>query len=219
VTQDKECGGTVRILIVDDHAVVGGGLRQFLGSVGGFEIGGEARTGAEALARIKDEHWDLLLLDIGLPDMNGIEVLKQVKRNCPQLPVLVFSMYAEDDYALAALDAGAVGYLPKDSAPDEILAAIRRASAGERYLSPMLAEKLLNGTVLSARKLLHDALSAREFEVMRMLSQGLSLTEIAECLHLSPKTVSTYRARVLEKLGLRHNADITRYVLKHKIAQ
>jgi len=151
--------------------------------------------------------------------MNGIEVLKQVKRNCPQLPVLVFSMYAEDDYALAALDAGAVGYLPKDSAPDEILAAIRRASAGERYLSPMLAEKLLNGTVLSARKLLHDALSAREFEVMRMLSQGLSLTEIAECLHLSPKTVSTYRARVLEKLGLRHNADITRYVLKHKIAQ
>ena len=128
-------------------------------------------------------------------------------------------MYAEDDYALAALDAGAVGYLPKDSAPDEILAAIRRASAGERYLSPMLAEKLLNGTVLSARQLLHDALSAREFEVMRMLSQGLSLTEIAECLHLSPKTVSTYRARVLEKLGLRHNADITRYVLKHKIAQ
>lgn len=209
----------IRILIVDDHAIVGGGLKQFLGSVGGFEIGGEARTGAEALAMIKNEHWDLLLLDIGLPDMNGIEVLKQVKRNCPKLPVLVFSMYAEDDYALAALEAGAVGYLPKDSAPDEILAAIRRASAGERYLSPMLAEKLLNGTVLSAKKFLHDTLSAREFEVMRMLSQGLSLTEIAERLHLSPKTVSTYRARVLEKLGLRHNADITRYVLKHKIVQ
>lgn len=209
----------IRILIVDDHAIVGGGLKQFLGSVGGFAIGGEARTGAEALAMIQDEHWDLLLLDIGLPDMNGIEVLKQVKRNCPKLPVLVFSMYAEDDYALAALEAGAVGYLPKDSDPDEILAAIRRASAGERYLSPMLAEKLLNGTVLSAKKFLHDTLSAREFEVMRMLSQGLSLTEIAERLHLSPKTVSTYRARVLEKLGLRHNADITRYVLKHKIGQ
>ena len=219
MNSDKEGVGMVRILIVDDHAVVGGGLKQFLGSVGGFEIGGEARTGTDALARVKDEHWDLLLLDIGLPDMAGIDVLNQVKRSCPELPVLVFSMYAEDDYALAALDAGAAGYLPKDSAPDEILAAIRRASAGERYLSPTLAEKLLNGKVLSPKKLLHDTLSAREFEVMRMLSQGMSLTDIAERLHLSPKTVTTYRARVLEKLGLRHNADITRYVLKHRILQ
>lgn len=213
----KERVDMVRILIVDDHAIVGGGLKLFLGSVGGFEIGGEARTGAEALGKIKDEHWDLLLLDIGLPDINGIEVLKQVKRNCPELPVLVFSMYAEDDYALAALEAGAVGYLPKDSAPEEILVAIRRASLGERYLSPALAEKLINGTAVSAKKLPHDALSARESDVMRMLSQGLPLTEIGERLHLSPKTVSTYRARILEKLGLQHNADITRYALKHKI--
>ena len=209
----------IRILIVDDHAIVGGGLKQFLGSIGGFSIGGEVRSGAEALAKIKDEHWDLLLLDIGLPDMNGIEVLKLAKRNCPKLPVLIFSMYAEDEYALAALEAGAVGYLPKDSAPDEILAAIRRASAGERYLSPTLAEKLINGTSLSTKKFPHDALSAREFEVMRMLSDGISLTEMGERLHVSPKTVSTYRARILEKLGLRHNADITRYVLKHKIGQ
>jgi two-component system, NarL family, invasion response regulator UvrY len=209
----------IRILIVDDHAIVGGGLKQFLGSVGGFEVGGEARTGAEALKRIKDEHWDLLLLDISLPDINGIEVLKQVRRNRPELPVLVFSMYAEDDYALAALEAGAVGFLPKDSVPEEILVAIRRASLGERYLSPSLAEKLISGSTHAAPKLPHDVLSARELDVMQMLSQGLSLTEIGERLHLSPKTISTYRARVLEKLGLRHNADITRYALKHKLCQ
>lgn len=208
-----------RILIVDDHAIVGGGLKQFLGNVGGFEIAGQARTGGEALAMVNAGDWDLLLLDIGLPDMNGIEVLKLVKRDKPKLPVLVFSMYAEDDYAMAALEAGAVGYLPKDSVPEEILAAIRRASSGERYLSPMLADKLLSGSVSQARKLPHDALSARELDVMRMLSQGVALTEIAERLHLSPKTVSTYRARVLEKMGLANNNDITRYVLKHKLGQ
>lgn len=207
----------IRILIVDDHAVVGGGLKQFLGSVGGFVVDGEARTGKEALAMIGREPWDLLLLDIGLPDVSGIEVLKHIKRDHPALPVLVFSMYAEDDYAMAALEAGATGYLPKDSAPDEILAAIRRASSGERYLSPMLADKLLSGTVPLAKKLPHDTLSPREFDVMRMLGQGVALTEIAEQLHLSPKTVSTYRARVLEKLGLRNNVDITRYVLTHRL--
>lgn len=209
----------IRILIVDDHAVVGGGLKQFLGSVGGFIVAGEARTGKEALAMVGEEGWDLLLLDIGLPDMNGIEVLKQIKHGHPELPILVFSMYDEDDYAMAALEAGAIGYLPKDSVPDEILAAIRRASSGERYLSPTLADKLLNGTIPLSKKLPHDFLSRREFDVMRMLGQGLPLTEIAERLHLSPKTVSTYRARILEKLGLRHNVDITRYVLKHRLCQ
>lgn len=206
-----------RILLVDDHAIVGGGLKQFLGNVGGFELAGQAHSGAEALTMVKKSDWDLLLLDIGLPDMNGIEVLKLVKRSKPGLPVLVFSMYAEDDYAMAALEAGAVGYLPKDSAPEEILAAIRRASSGERYLSPMLADKLLNGSFCQARKLPHDALSSRELDVMRMLSQGMPLTEIAEHLHLSPKTVSTYRARVLEKLGISNNSEITRYVLKNKL--
>jgi DNA-binding NarL/FixJ family response regulator len=209
----------IRILIVDDHAIVGGGLKQFLGNVGGFEVAGEARSGSEALEKIAALPWDLVLLDVGLPDMNGIEVLKHIKRDRPGLPVLVFSMYAEDDYAMAALEAGAIGYLPKDSAPEEILAAIRRASSGERYLSPALAEKLLCGSLTVARKLPHDNLSNREYEVMQMLSRGMPLTEIAESLHLSPKTVSTYRARVLEKLGLTRNAEVTRYVLKHKVGQ
>lgn len=209
----------IRILIVDDHAIVGAGLKQFLSNVGGFEIAGLARTGAEALALVRAGSWDLLLLDIGLPDMNGIEVLKIVKREQPKLLVLVFSMYAEDDYAMAALEAGALGYLPKDSAPEEILAAIRRASLGERYLSPALANKLLNGSVHGVKKLPHESLSTRELDVMRMLSRGAPLTEIAEHLHLSPKTVSTYRARVLEKMDFRNNSDITRYMMNHKLGQ
>ena len=207
----------IRILIVDDHAVVGGGLKQFLSNVGGFEVAGQARNGMEALSMLKTKRWDLLLLDIGLPDMNGIEVLRRVKRDQPELPVLVFSMHAEDDYAMMVLDAGAIGYLQKDSAPEEILVAIRRASSGERYLSPALADKLLNGTMSLPRKLPHDSLSVREFDVMLMLSRGLPITEIAERLFLSPKTVSTYRARVLEKLGLNHNADIIRYVVENKL--
>jgi DNA-binding NarL/FixJ family response regulator len=207
----------IRILIADDHAVVGGGLKQFLSDVGGFEIAGEARTGQQALDMARAQHWDLLLLDIGLPDLDGIEVLKRIKRDQPDLPVLIFSMYSEDEYAVAALDAGSAGYLPKDSAPEEVLAAIRRASAGGRYLSPELSEKLLSGSLSNCRKLPHERLSRREFDVMMMLSRGVPLTDIAEHLHLSPKTISTYRTRVLEKLELKHNTEITRYVLKHKL--
>jgi two-component system, NarL family, invasion response regulator UvrY len=207
----------IKILIADDHAVVGGGLKQFLSNVGGFEVAGEARTGRQALDMAKSQHWDLLLLDIGLPDLDGIEVLKRIKREKPELPVLIFSMYSEDEYAVAALDAGSAGYLPKDSAPEEVLAAIRRASGGGRYLSPELSEKLLTGSLTGGRKLPHERLSGREFDVMMMLSRGIPLIEIADRLHLSPKTISTYRTRVLEKLELKHNTEITRYVLKHKL--
>lgn len=206
-----------RILIVDDHAVVGGGLKQFLTSAGGFEVAGEARTGQEALRLVSTQSWDLLVLDIGLPDLNGIEVLKRIKRAQPDLPVLIFSMHAEDDYALIAREAGAVGYLPKDSPPEEILTAIRRSSTGECYLSPQLAEKLVSGTDAIIRKLPHHRLSAREFDVMLMIGRGCPLTDIGEQLQLSPKTISTYRTRVLEKLELKHNTEITRYVLQHKL--
>ena len=208
-----------KILIADDHAVVRSGLRQFLANAAECGILAEAENGHEALALIEAESWDIVLLDIGLPDINGIEVLKRIKRNKPRLPVLIFSMYAEDDYAMAALEAGAAGYLPKDSAPEEILAAIRRAGRGERYLSPHLAEKLLNSTSPIQRKQVHDLLSDREFSVMRFLSRGMALTAIAETLHLSPKTVSTYRARILDKMALQNNAELTRYVIEHKLDQ
>lgn len=207
----------LKILIVDDHAVVRGGLRQFLAEAGDCRIAGEASTGQEALALIAAEPWDLLLLDIGLPDLDGIEVLRRVKRSHPQMPVLVFSMFAEADYAMVALEAGAAGFVPKDSEPADILDAIRHAGRGERYLSPQLAEKLLAGVACPGRKEPHDLLSEREFAVMRLLSRGIAITAIGDTLHLSPKTVSTYRARVLEKLNLGSNAELTRYVIEHKL--
>jgi DNA-binding NarL/FixJ family response regulator len=206
-----------RILIVDDHAVVCGGLRQFLASSPDCQVAGEAHTGAEALTLIAGESWDLVLLDIGLPDISGLEVLRQIRCRHPDLPVLIFSMYAEEECTMAALQAGASGYLPKDSAPEEILVAIRRAVAGHRYVSPQLAEKLLSGTVSAGRRLPHELLSIREADVMRRLSRGESLTQIGACLHLSPKTITTYRARILEKLDLRSNAELTRYVIEHKL--
>jgi DNA-binding NarL/FixJ family response regulator len=207
----------LRILIADDHAVVRGGLRQFLADAGDCGIAGEAATGAETIERVQAEPWDMLLLDIGLPDLNGLEVLKIVRRSRPAMPVLVFSMLAEDDYALIALQAGAAGYLPKDSEPKVILEAIRRVGRGERYVSPELTEKLLAGTASAGRRLPHNLLSPREFEVLRLLSRGLALTTIATTLHLSPKTVSTYRTRILDKLDLGSNAELTRYVVEYKL--
>jgi two-component system invasion response regulator UvrY len=207
----------LRILIADDHAVVRGGLRQFLADAGDCAIAGEAASGAETIQRVQSEPWDLLLLDIGLPDLSGLEVLKIVRRLQPAMPVLVFSMLPEDDYAMVALQAGAAGYLPKDSDPQVILEAIRRVGRGERYVSPELTEKLLAGTTTGGKRLLHDLLSRREFEVMRLLSRGQALTTIGAQLHLSPKTVSSYRARILVKLDLGSNAELTRYVIEHKL--
>ena len=206
-----------KILIVDDHAVVRSGLRHFLAGSSHCSAVEEASNGTEALALVLAARWDLILLDLWLPDMNGLEVLKRIKHEQPALPVLIFSMHVEDDYAVAALEAGAAGFLPKDSPPEEILDAVRRACGGNRYLSPRLAEKLLTGSAIRAKKLPHDTLSTRETEVMRLLSQGVSLTQIGERLHLSPKTISTYRTRILEKLNVDSNAELTRYVLLHKL--
>jgi DNA-binding NarL/FixJ family response regulator len=206
-----------RILIVDDHAVVCGGLRQFLASSPDCLVAGEAHSGAEAMALVAAESWDLVLLDIGLPDINGIEVLRAIRLQRPQLPVLMFSMYAEDACTIAALQAGATGYLPKDSPPEEILVAIRRAIGGHCYVSAALTEKLLAGKVTSGQRLPHEGLSPRESEVMRRLSRGESLTQIGNVLHLSPKTITTYRSRILEKLGVGSNAELTRYVVEHKL--
>jgi two-component system invasion response regulator UvrY len=207
----------LKILIVDDHAVVRTGLRQFLAGADDCRIGGEAANGAEALAQIAAESWDLLLLDIGLPDINGIDLLRRIKREKPTLPVLIFSMFAEDDYAMTALEAGAAGFLPKESEPAQILAAIRCVGRGERYLSAHLAEKLIAGTIRPDDRPLHDFLSKRETTVMLMISRGLALTDIGDALHLSPKTITSYRARVLQKLKLGSNAELTRYVIEHKL--
>jgi two-component system, NarL family, invasion response regulator UvrY len=207
----------LRILIADDHAVVRSGLRQFLAEEDDLGVAGEASSGAEVFALLKAEHWDLLLLDISLPDMNGIEILKRVKREVPSLPVLMFSMYSEDDHAMASLEAGAAGYLPKDSEPARVLDAIRRACNRERYLTPEFAEKLISGRTRNEVRRPHEKLSARELEIMILMSSGKRLSAIADLLHLSPKTVSTHRARVLEKMGLENNVELVRYVIENKL--
>ncbi|MCK6373610.1 MAG: response regulator transcription factor [Zoogloea sp.] len=205
------------VLIVDDHAVVRGGLRQFLADTDDLEITAEAASGHEAIALAEKGDWSLVLLDIALPDVNGLEVLKQIKRLRPSLPVLIFSMFSEDEFAIPSLEAGASGFLNKDSPPNQILTAIRTVVGGARYLSPTLAEKLLAGVAPVGRKLAHEALSRRETEVLLMLSKGTSLTRIGEILHVSVKTVSTYRARIIEKLGVQSNAELTRYVIEHRL--
>ncbi|MBI2276968.1 MAG: response regulator transcription factor [Dechloromonas sp.] len=206
-----------RILIVDDHAVVRFGLRQFLADTGDLEITAEAASGAEALALVHKGKWDLVLLDMALPDLNGLEVLKRIKRARPEMPVLIFSMFSEAEFAIPALDAGASGYLNKDSPPHQILTAIRTVVDGARYVSPSLAEKLLSGVTAAGPRPPHEALSKREMEVLLLLSKGVSLTRIGEILFVSVKTVSTYRARILEKLAVQSNAELTRYVMEQKL--
>jgi len=207
----------VNILVVDDHAVVRSGVKQFLASTDDLRIVAEAATGEHALAQLRAQSCDLVLLDLRLPDLGGMEVLRRIKAGHPALPVLVFSMFSEDEFALPVLQAGASGYLCKDSAPEQILLALRTVATGGRYISPALAEKLLDGTACPGRREPHEALSAREMEVLLDLSRGMSLTRIGDQLHLSVKTVSTYRARILEKLHVASNAEITRYVLEHRL--
>ena len=205
------------VLIVDDHAVVRCGLRQFLADTEDLAITAEAASGQEAIALVQTGEWSLVLLDIALPDLSGLEVLKQIKRLRPNLPVLIFSMFSEDEFAMPSLEAGASGYLNKDSPPNQILTAIRTAVTGSRYVSPTLAEKLLAGVAPTGRKMAHEALSRREAEVLLMLSKGTSLTKIGEMLQVSVKTVSTYRTRIVEKLGLQSNAELTRCVIEHRL--
>ncbi|HWS11875.1 MAG TPA: response regulator transcription factor [Rhodocyclaceae bacterium] len=209
--------GKTRVLIVDDHAVVRSGIRQFLANVADMAVVGEAASGHEALAVARGEAWDVILVDIALPDLNGLEVLRRLRREHPQRRVLVFSMHSEDEFAMPALNAGASGYLNKDSPPAEILAAIRTVAAGNRYVSPALTDRLLAGTLTRGAVLPHEKLSPREHQIMLLISRGVPLTRIGERLHLSVKTVSAHRTRILEKTGLGSNAELTRYVLEHKL--
>ena len=209
----------IKILVVDDHAVVRSGIREFLSSVVNFDVVAEAANGAEALAIIGSTTLDVVLLDMSLPDINGLEVLKIIRKQCCNLPVLMFSSYPEDELATHAYDLGVSGYLNKAGPPSEILLAINTVAAGSRYISPTYAERLLSETSCCEKKLDYMALSRREIEVLLHLSRGTSLTKIAEQLNLSVKTIGTYRTRVLEKLDLHSNAELTRYVIENKLGE
>jgi len=205
------------ILLADDHVVVRRGLRDILtGAFPGAQFI-EAGTGDEVLSAIRTSRCNLLILDINMPGRTGVDVLREVKGLCPGIPVLMLSVQPEDQYAVRCLKAGASGYLNKDSAEEELVRAVRKVISGGRYVSAQLSEKLASNLQKPALKNLHDLLSDRELEVLRMIASGGSLTDIAEALHVSVKTVSTYRSRSLLKMQMQTNADLVRYALEHSL--
>jgi two-component system invasion response regulator UvrY len=206
-----------RIAIADDHAIVRKGLRQIISDAKDLSVTGEAASADELLTLLRCSPLDLVVLDLGLGDRNGIEVLKHIKSEFPSLPVLILSMHREDVFAVRALRAGASGYIQKEDAPEALLVAIRRIAAGGTYVSPAMAERIASDVSHGAVVMPHERLSDREFEVFRLLGTGLSVTDIAHALNLSVKTVSSHRTRILEKTGFEKNADIIDYVISHQL--
>jgi len=207
----------IRILVADDHAIVREGLKQILADVGDMTVCDEAASGAETLAKIRKREYDVVLLDISMPGRSGLEILKDIKTEHPKQPVLILSMHAEEQYAVRALRAGASGYLTKASAPDELIGAIRKVSYGRKYVSASLAEKLAFALDIDTKNPPHETLSDREYQVMLMIASGKSVKEIAAELCLSVKTISTYRARVMEKMKMKKNAELTLYAVRNRL--
>jgi two-component system, NarL family, invasion response regulator UvrY len=204
-----------KILIVDDHPIVRDGLKRILSQAEGLTVRGEAATGEEALARIRDAEWDLVVLDITLPGRNGLDVLREVRRERPKLPVLMLSIHSEDEFAVRAVKAGAAGYLTKDCAADDLVRAIKLMVTGNKFVSRALADRLIEEIQRDSTKPPHELLSDREYEVMTLIAAGKSMKEISAALGLSKSTVSTYRLRILEKFKLKSNAEITRYAIQN----
>ena len=203
-----------RILVVDDHALVRRGLIELLQSLPVGAEFGEAGTGADALSMACSESWDVVLLDLALPDRHGLDVLRELRAAKPKLPVLILTMFPEDQRALRVLEIGAAGYLTKESAPEELLLAIERVMAGHKYLSPAMSQAVADG-LGGPPPAPHEQLSDRELEVLRLLAAGRPITAISRQLGLSPKTVTTYRARLLHKLRMKSNAELTFYATQH----
>jgi len=209
----------LRILVADDHAIVREGLKQILAETSDIVVGGEASDGNQALNQARTAAYDLVLLDIAMPGMNGLEVLKQLKSERPDLPVLMLSMYPEEQFAVRTLKAGASGYLTKQSAPSELIAAIRKVCNGGKYVTSSLAESLAVYLESDSDRPPHELLSDREYEVMLMIASGKTVKMIAEELSLSVKTISTNRSRALGKMGMKTNAELTYYAIKHGLVQ
>jgi len=205
----------VRVLLVDDHAIARNGVRLMLGTAGDIDVAGEAADAQQALDLVRRAAFDVALLDIAMPGTNGLDLLRQLRSVCPDMAVLILSTYAEDIYAVRALKQGAAGYLTKDVATAVLVDAVRRVAAGRKYVSPSLVEKLAAIVGGDSRVAGHDVLSDRELEVFRLIARGEALVQIGERLHLSPNTVTTYRSRILDKMGLSSNAELTRYALEH----
>jgi DNA-binding NarL/FixJ family response regulator len=207
----------IRILIADDHPIVREGYKKILSDTPDMIVADEAENGQEVLNYIRKKNYDLILLDISMPGRSGLEILKELKNERPRLPVLILSIYPEEQYAVRAFRAGASGYLTKASAPNELMSAIRKISQGGRYISSSLAEQLTYYLDADADKPLHETLSDREYQVMLMIASGKTVSEIAGELFLSVKTISTYRSHILEKTKMKNNAEITLYAVRNKL--
>ncbi|MBV8547695.1 MAG: response regulator transcription factor [Acidobacteria bacterium] len=206
----------IRVLIADDHDIVREGVKQIVSETSDITVGGEARTGAEALDRAREGGWDVVILDLNLPDRPGLDVLAQLRAVNSDVPVLILSMHGEASYAARALKAGASGYVSKSTAREHLVIAIRKLANGERFLTPELAESLAFG-MMGARSTGHQSLSDREFQVLCLIAAGRPPREIATELNVSVKTVATHRARLLQKMGLRNNAELVRYAIDHQL--
>lgn len=203
-----------RILIVDDHAIVREGLKQILAEVDDIEVAGEADCSSRALQMARREPWDLVLMDISMPDRNGLETLELLKKEHPGIKVLMLSMHRETQYAVRALKTGAAGYLNKQSAPDQLIDAIRLVASGKKYISPEVAQELASQVSGERDGLPHEGLSNREYQTLCMIASGLPVSAIADQLALSVKTISMYRARLLKKMQMKNNAELTHYAIK-----
>ena len=207
----------IRVLIADDHAILRRGLIEILRREFKDAVCAEAEDAQQTLDQVQAQDWDVVILDVTMPGRSGVDVLADLKRERPKLPVLVLSMHPEDQYGKRVLKAGAAGYLNKDSAPEELIKAIRKVLAGGRYVSPTLAEVLAQDLGQGGDQPLHERLSDREFEVLRLMGSGKTITQIADLLHLSVTTISTYRARLLEKMRMRTTAELMNYALRNQL--
>ncbi|HEX5613064.1 MAG TPA: response regulator transcription factor [Burkholderiales bacterium] len=207
----------MKVLIADDHAVVRKGLRQILAEERDISVVGEAKNGHETLEMSRRLDWDVAVVDYAMPGRGGVELLKEIKRHHPKRPVLVLSMYPEEWHAVQVLRAGGAGYLSKESATEELTAAIRKVAKGGRYVSPALAEKLASGLAPDRARAPHETLSDREYRVLWLLASGKPISQIAQEMFLSPSTISTYRTRILRKLGLANNAQLVQYAVQHQL--
>ena len=207
----------IRVIIADDHTIVREGLKQIMTDTGDMTVTAEASTGQEALDMLLREDCDVAVLDIAMPGKNGLEVLKEIRHQKPKLPVLILSMYPEDQYAVRVLKAGADGYLTKESASQDLISAVRRLYAGKKYISPMLAERLALTLESDSTRPPHELLSDREYQVLCRIASGKTVKEIADELALSVKTISTYRSRILEKMSMKNNAELTYYAIHNSL--
>jgi two-component system invasion response regulator UvrY len=205
----------IKVLIADDHAIVRRGLKQIVAETNDIVVGGEAVNGGEVMDQVRAQPFDVVILDITMPGRNGLDTLRELKHEQPRLPVLMLSMHSEDQYAVRVLKAGASGYLPKEGAPEELVNAIRKVHSGAKYIRPTQVDSMARSMRLDTNKPPHELLSDREYEVLRTIASGKTPTQIAEDLGLSVKTVSTYRSRLLKKMIMKNNAELTHYAIKN----